>query len=138
MNHKYLKNILLICTTTGLMTQFIMKLMHCRWCCIPCFHGAESSTGAKSHSHTESHITFTAQKSLQIALIGTHSHFSHHYYNEAPYVPNDGVGNLCKGKMGQAMNYFYCLILILMWTINSKQNSFHCYIKKTQSYATHT
>jgi hypothetical protein len=30
MNHKYLKNTLLIHTTTGLMTLFIMGLMHCR------------------------------------------------------------------------------------------------------------
>jgi hypothetical protein len=30
MNHKYLNNILLIHTTTGLMTLFIMGLMHCR------------------------------------------------------------------------------------------------------------
>jgi hypothetical protein len=131
MNYKYLNNILLM-HTTGLMILFIIGLMHCRWCCTSCFQGTDHLQKPRHTAtlrHRKKSHNFYSTEVPTGWWYWPNSHFSYHYYNEAHYVPSDSVENLCMGKMGQVINYFYCLIPILMWTMNSKHNSFHCYSK---------
>jgi hypothetical protein len=109
MNHKYLKNNLLI-HTTGLVTLFIMGFMHCRWCCISCFQGADHLQKLKHTAtlrHRKKSHNFYSTKIPTRWSYWHNSHFSYHYYNEVYYVLAEWrCGKLMHGKNGTSHKLF--------------------------------